>query len=90
VLGVREIPGDPLAGTLAAALQPRELLLILDNCEHILDGCVQLGSSLLAACPRLRALCTGREVLGLAEEMVKGLLDGSFEDWRGRASWRRR
>jgi len=69
-LGVREQPGRPLAATLADALRPRELLLILDNCEHLVDACAQLAQALLEACPRLRVLATSRQALGLIGEVA--------------------
>jgi predicted ATPase len=43
-VGVREEPGRPLATTLAAALAPKRLLLVLDNCEHLLDACARPAS----------------------------------------------
>jgi predicted ATPase/DNA-binding SARP family transcriptional activator len=51
-------------------LRERELLLIFDNCEHLIDACADLVSILLARCPRLRILTTSREPLGVAGERV--------------------
>ena len=70
VLGVREEPGRPLAATLAAHLRGQRLLLVLDNCEHLLDACARLADALLQACPDLRILATSRAALGLAGETV--------------------
>ncbi len=70
VLEVQEEPGRPLSETLAAALRPRQLLLILDNCEHLLSACTALAACLLAACPNLRLLTTTRQALGLTGEAV--------------------
>src|SRR5207249_1343659 len=67
-LGVREEPQRPLTATLVDALRARTLLLLLDNCEHLLDSCAQLATTLLSACPRLRILATSREALGVAGE----------------------
>lgn len=67
-VGVREEPGRPLLGTLTAALRPKCLLLMLDNCEHLLEGCARLADALLRACPRLTILATSREALGIAGE----------------------
>ncbi|MGH2370481.1 MAG: AfsR/SARP family transcriptional regulator, partial [Chloroflexota bacterium] len=67
-LGVREAPGSPPAETLAIALRTRRLLLVLDNCEHLLDACAALADTLLRACPQLRILATSREALGMAGE----------------------
>ncbi len=68
VLGVREHPGRPLAATLAEALRTRRMLLVLDNCEHVLVACAALADSLLRACPWLHIVATSREVLGIAGE----------------------
>ncbi len=48
VIGVSEEPGRPLLETLADALASRQLLLALDNCEHLIDACAELGQRLLA------------------------------------------
>ena len=68
VIGVSEEPGRPLLDTLADALRPRRLLLALDNCEHLIDACAQLGQRLLASSPGLRLLSTSREPLRIAAE----------------------
>jgi non-specific serine/threonine protein kinase len=47
----------------------RQLLLILDNCEHLLDACAKLAESLLRSCPQVRILATSRESLGIAGEV---------------------
>jgi non-specific serine/threonine protein kinase len=68
--GVREEPGRPLAATLADALRPRRLLLVLDNCEHLLDACAALADALLRACPGLRVLATSRAPLRFGGEAL--------------------
>jgi non-specific serine/threonine protein kinase len=68
VLGVREQPGQPLLATLAGALRRRTLLIVLDNCEHLLQGCADLVASLLQASVGCRLLATSREALGIAGE----------------------
>ena len=68
-VGVREEPGRPLLATLTDALRPKRLLLVLDNCEHLLDACARLADALLRACPHLRVLATSREALGIAGEV---------------------
>ena len=68
VLGVQEQSGRPLTQTLAAWLASKAALLVLDNCEHLLDACAALAESLLSACPELRILATTREPLGIAGE----------------------
>jgi non-specific serine/threonine protein kinase len=69
-LGVREQPGRPVLATLTAALKPRRLLLLLDNCEHLIDGCATLVDALLRGCPGLRVLAVSREPLSLAGEVA--------------------
>ena len=67
-LGVRETPGEPLLASLIAALQAKQLLLLLDNCEHLVAACAALADALLRVCPQLAILATSREALGIAGE----------------------
>ncbi len=69
-LGVREEAARDITETLAEALHERELLLVLDNCEHILDACAQVSLLLLETCPDVRILATSRERLGITGEAV--------------------
>ena len=69
-VGVREEPGRPLAATLADALAPKSLLLVLDNCEHLSAACAALAGQLLAACPHMRVLATSQEPLGVPGEVL--------------------
>ncbi|HMA36361.1 MAG TPA: tetratricopeptide repeat protein [Chloroflexia bacterium] len=69
VLGVREEPGRPLLTTLTESLRPRTILLILDNCEHLITICAHLATTLLRSCPSLRILASSREVLDIAGEI---------------------
>ena len=55
--------------SLADYLAGKRLLLVLDNCEHLLDGCAVLASTLIAACPDLQVLATSRQALGVAGEV---------------------
>jgi predicted ATPase len=69
-LGVREIVGRPITETLTDYLRAKkDLLLLLDNCEHLVEACAQLMHSLLYTCPYLRLLASSREVLGIAGEI---------------------
>jgi predicted ATPase len=68
-LRVPERSGEPLADTLIEVLRDRHLLLILDNCEHLLEATARLVDSLLDSCPRLRILATSREALGVEGEI---------------------
>jgi predicted ATPase/DNA-binding CsgD family transcriptional regulator len=70
IIGVREERSRPLLETLVAALRPRRLLLALDNCEHVIEACAQLGQRLLASSPGLRLVATSREPLRVAAETV--------------------
>ena len=69
-LGIREQPGRPLLTTLVDFLQPRTLLLVLDNAEHLVDACAQLADVVLKAGPGLRILATSRERLGVGGEVT--------------------
>lgn len=60
---------DPVDG-LIAAINDRELLLILDNCEHVIESVAKLAGRLLGDCPRLRILATSREPLGITGEAL--------------------
>lgn len=70
VLDVRERVGQPLTDTLVETLHHKALLLILDNCEHVVEAAARLATSLLDACPQLKILTTGREALGVMGEVV--------------------
>jgi DNA-binding SARP family transcriptional activator len=67
-LGVSERPQEPLSDTLSDVLRDRKMLLVLDNCEHLVDAAAQLVDTLLSACPRLSLLATSREALGVEGE----------------------
>jgi predicted ATPase/DNA-binding CsgD family transcriptional regulator len=65
---IREKPGQPLIETLARDLAQTELLLVLDNCEHLIEASADLAETLLRACPGIRLLATSRESLGVHGE----------------------
>ena len=67
-LGAREQPGVPAAETLMRVLARRQLLVVLDNCEHVIGAAAQLCASLLQACDDVRILATSRERLRIAGE----------------------
>ena len=69
-LGVRQQGDVPVLEALVYRLRSAELLLVLDNCEHLLDACAQLAGALLRAAPGLRVLATSREPLGLPGEVI--------------------
>jgi predicted ATPase/DNA-binding SARP family transcriptional activator len=67
-LGVREQPGRTLTEAIIAWAVDRDLLLVLDNCEHVLDAVADLAAALLRGCPRLRILATSQSRLGVSGE----------------------
>jgi non-specific serine/threonine protein kinase len=67
-LGLREDPYRPLLSTLVDHLKERYLLLVLDNCEHLVGTCAELVAALLQSCPHLRVLATSRETLEVPGE----------------------
>jgi len=70
VLNIGEQPGQPLLQTLLAALRRRPVLLVLDNCEHLIHACAELTDSVLRACPDVLILATSREPLDLGAELT--------------------
>jgi len=58
----------PARSVLTDYLQPKKTLLVVDNCEHLIDACVQLTDGLLHACPNLRIIASSREALGIEGE----------------------
>ncbi|MCD6054927.1 MAG: transcriptional activator domain protein, partial [Rubrobacteraceae bacterium] len=69
-LEVPERPGEPLSDALVDALGDKELLLVVDNCEHLVEAAAQLVDVLLDSCPRLSVLATSREPLGVGGEIL--------------------
>ena len=70
VLGVRLEPGRPALEALAEAVSGQSLLVLLDNCEHVIGACAKLADALLRGCPNLALLATSREPLGIDGEYV--------------------
>jgi non-specific serine/threonine protein kinase len=70
VLDITEEPGRPLLETLAATIAEREILVLLDNCEHLASAVASTAETLLRGCPSLKILATSREPLGLRGELV--------------------
>ena len=81
-LGVREQPGRSLTETLSDYLRSKKLLLVLDNCEHLIEACAELAEALLRSCPELRILATSREALGIAGEIAWPVPSLSLPDLR--------
>jgi predicted ATPase/DNA-binding SARP family transcriptional activator/DNA-binding CsgD family transcriptional regulator len=85
-LGVSEQPGRPLLQTLRDALRSSKLLLVVDNCEHLVEAVVRLVDVLLDSCPGLRVLATSRETLGAAGEVAWVVPSLTVPDSRQEAS----
>jgi predicted ATPase len=71
MVGVNASQDRSTLATLADYLREKTLLLVLDNCEHVIEACAQLAEHLLRQCPNLRILATSREVLGVDGEFVE-------------------
>jgi predicted ATPase/DNA-binding SARP family transcriptional activator len=69
-LGVLEKPERSILDTLSLYFRDRETLLVLDNCEYLVEACALLANMLLSAAPQLKMLITSREALGMPGEMV--------------------
>jgi predicted ATPase len=69
-LRLREEAGRPLTTTLTDHLKDKHLLLLLDNCEHLVAACAALASALLQTCPHLHILATSREALEVTGEIL--------------------
>jgi predicted ATPase/DNA-binding CsgD family transcriptional regulator len=70
VLGVRVAPGRPVLDALVAGVGGRRVLVVLDNCEHVIEACAKLADALLRGCQNLALLATSREPLGIDGERV--------------------
>jgi predicted ATPase/class 3 adenylate cyclase len=79
-VGVRDSPARPLMTALTDHLRPKHALLVLDNCEHLIEACAVLADSLLRACSKVHVLATSREALGIAGETPFDVLPLSLPD----------
>jgi predicted ATPase/class 3 adenylate cyclase len=70
VLGLKEAAGEPIIRTLTEHLKHKQLLLLLDNCEHLVDACATLADVVVRQCPGVRVLATSREALGITGEQT--------------------
>ena len=70
ILGVAAQPGRPMLDTLVDALVPQRMLIVLDNCEHLVDACARMADAILRRCPRVHLLVTSREPLGIGGETI--------------------
>ena len=69
-LNIKEAPGQPIQKSLGDALKAKTLLIVLDNCEHVIAACATLAADLLRNCPGIHILATSREPLGLSGEQT--------------------
>ena len=70
VLGLEERPGKAITATLVEHLKDKRLLMVFDNCEHLLGACAELADFLVRRCPHLTILASSREALGIAGEQT--------------------
>jgi len=68
-LGLLDQPGEPTIDLLRRSIRDRRMLMLLDNCEHLLDASADLITGLLSGCPALTLLTTSREPIGVAGEV---------------------
>ncbi len=70
VFGLQELPFNPLANLVKDYLRDKKILLLLDNCEHLIEACARLADDLLHQCAGLKILASSREALGIAGEVA--------------------
>jgi len=68
-LGLPDQPGRSTMDTLLRFIRDRQMLMVLDSCEHLLDACAELVAAVLGAAPGLTVLATSREPIGVAGEV---------------------
>ena len=68
--GLQELPFNPLTKLVVDYLRDKKLLLLLDNCEHLIEACARLADDLLHQCAGLKILASSREALGIAGEVA--------------------
>ncbi len=69
IFNLREDSHRSIVEIIIEYMRSKNILLLLDNCEHLIEACAQLGERLLQACPKLKILASSREALGIAGEM---------------------
>jgi predicted ATPase/class 3 adenylate cyclase len=69
-LGIAAQPGRPVLETLLDALALQDVLIVLDNCEHLIGACAKAADAIVRRCPRVRLVATSREPLGIGGEAV--------------------
>jgi predicted ATPase/class 3 adenylate cyclase len=69
-LRISRQPGRPALETLLDALVPQDILIVLDNCEHLIDACAKIADTIVRHCPRVHLVATSREPLGIGGEII--------------------
>jgi predicted ATPase/class 3 adenylate cyclase len=69
-LAIAGQPGRPILETLVDALVPQHVLIVLDNCEHLIGACAKVVDAILRRCPRVKVIATSREPLGIGGEVI--------------------
>ncbi|MFZ0173827.1 MAG: BTAD domain-containing putative transcriptional regulator [Acidimicrobiales bacterium] len=70
VLGITSRAGRPVLETLLNALELQSVLIVLDNCEHLIEACAEVANAILLRCPRVHLMATSREPLGIGGETI--------------------
>lgn len=70
VLGITNQAGRPALETLVEALVPQHMLIVLDNCEHLIGHCAKVADAILRRCPQVHLITTSREPLGIGGETI--------------------
>jgi predicted ATPase/class 3 adenylate cyclase len=69
-LGIDNLSGRPALEVLTDVLSPQRVLIVLDNCEHLIGSCAKVGEAILRRCPQVHLMTTSREPLGIAGETI--------------------
>jgi predicted ATPase/class 3 adenylate cyclase len=69
-LGIARQPGRPAVEALMDALAPQDVVIVLDNCEHLIGGCAKTAEAIVRRCPKVRLVATSREPLGIGGETI--------------------
>lgn len=81
-IGVREDPTRRVLTTIAENLRSKTVLIVLDNCEHLVAACAEVTETLLRGCPHLKIVASSREALGIAGETIWRVPSLPVPDWR--------
>ena len=79
-LNLKDFTGQPSIDVLINFLKDRPVLLVLDNCEHLLEDCARLSAVLITRCPTLKIIATSRETFGIAGEVALRVPSLAFPD----------